>query len=447
MHVAPQSGTGGRRATVARADAAFPWYIGAAFVLAVAGGFVLALLLPVAVILEWDWGIRWRVLAQAHGHLQIVGWLGLFIAGMAFRLAPRFAGRPLWLSGLTGLALVLLLFGVLGRVVSQPLLDDPAMRGVLFVSVVAEAAGAVLVAVSLIVTLAPSMRTLVPAPFLMLGATGMAAQALLGLLWLPDLTAEAPMVAPDRNDRLLAVQFYAFVLPFILGVSLRALPTFFARPAPRVSINWMLALLLGLGAAAYAAGPMAVDGSDGIRIGAAGALLIAAAIAGVIAQTGVWSQPERLRASARHAALLVRTAYAWLALVALALAFTGGRSLLNGEPTPFAETDAIRHALALGVFTTLLAGMAYLMLPWLAMRRIKPAAARRETRLLWVLLTAAAALRVAGALLQDAGTDRYRLMAVAGVLGIVAIAFFASIVLRSAVREAPEFLLEERKPA
>src|SRR5215213_253463 len=92
----PRAGT---RRVVAREDWTFPWYIGGALVTALVGGFVLAVLLPLAVVLDWRWGTRWRALVQVHGHLQIVGWLGLFIAGMALRLAPRFAGRPLWLGG------------------------------------------------------------------------------------------------------------------------------------------------------------------------------------------------------------------------------------------------------------------------------------------------------------------------------------------------------------
>jgi uncharacterized protein involved in response to NO len=435
-----------QRAMVARTDAAFPWYIGGAFVVAVAGGFMLAVLLPLAVVLEWDWGVRWRALAQAHGHLQIAGWLGLFIAGMSLRLAPRFAGRPLRFAALTAPALALLLFGVLGRALAQPLVEDPAMRGILFVSVLAECVGAVLVALSLIATLAPAAGTLAPAPFLMLGAIGMVSQAVLGTLWLPDLSGDQPFVAANRNDVLLGIQFFAFVLPFVLGVSLRALPVFFARPAPSVRSAWVTALVLGAGTAAYAGGAYALEGAGGVRIQGVGAISIAVAIAAVLVQTGTWRQPERLRTSARHTALLIRTASAWLALVALALMLTGVQSVFVGTPVLPGDADAIRHALAIGVFTTMLAGMAYLMLPWLAMRRMKPAALRRETLTLWALLTLATVLRVGGALLEDGGVgaDRYWPMAAGGVLALSAIGLLASIVMRAARPETPEIVLHER---
>ena len=58
------------RPPVARPDESFPWYIGAALAAAVFGGFALAVLLPLAVVLDWNWGVRWRALVQAHGHLN-----------------------------------------------------------------------------------------------------------------------------------------------------------------------------------------------------------------------------------------------------------------------------------------------------------------------------------------------------------------------------------------
>jgi hypothetical protein len=110
MQVGSVAAPRGARAPVARADAAFPWYIAAALGVAVGGGFALALLAPLAVALGWDWGMRWRPLVQAHGHLQVGGWIGLFIVGIGYRLVPRFAGRPLFLSGATAPTLALLLW-------------------------------------------------------------------------------------------------------------------------------------------------------------------------------------------------------------------------------------------------------------------------------------------------------------------------------------------------
>lgn len=433
------------RATVAREDQSFPWFIGAALVTALAGGFLLALLLPLAAALTWDWGTRWRALAQAHGHLQTVGWLGLFIAGMAFRLTPRFAGRPLRFAAVTTPTLVLLVIALAGRAIAQPLLDATGMRALLVGSAVAEVAASLLLAGALIATLAPVLRTVAAAPLFILGVLGILTQAVLGVLWLPHLTAEAPIVPVDRDAALVTVQLFGFVLPFVLGVSLRALPTFFAHRAPTPRQTLMLAVALELGTIAFAAAPFQT-GLAGVRLQVAGALLLAGGAATAVFWTGVWRPPERLRASARHNALLIRTAYAWLATVSLALVLMAFRAMYEGVLMPPGDIDAVRHMLALGVFTTLLMGMAPLMLPWLAMRRQRAERVKWETWTLWTLLTAATVLRVTGALLerQGVGAERYWPMALGGALAIIAIGFFALTVLRAARQRPPEIILHER---
>lgn len=428
------------RAPVARDDRTFPWYIGAALAVAVGGGFLLALLVPLAAWLGWDWGVRWRALVQAHGHLQVAGWVGLFIAGMGFRLVPRFAGEPLRFPAVTLPALVLLAAGLTGRAVAQPWLDVPGMRLLLAAAALAELAGAALFAASVVATLRPVLGTFAPAPLLVLGAAGFVAQALLGLRWLLPLTADAPSIPANRDAALLSLQFFAFLLPFVLGVSLRALPVFFKRAAPSPRRLQLLAAALGLGAVLHAGAALLVEGAAGVRLQQAGALLIAAAVAAAIACTGVWRAPERLRPSARRAALLIQTAYLWLAVAAASMAVSAVPALVRGRAVPPYQVDAMRHVLALGVFSTLIMGMAQLVLPWLAMRRQRPSAIRIETWTLWALLVGATALRAAGALLEGegAGAGRFGVMAAGGALGIVAVALFAVSVLRAARTPPPE---------
>lgn len=297
MDVVTRPSVSNGRAPVARADAAFPWCIALALAAAVAGGFVLAVLLPLAAALEWAWGVRWRALVQAHGHLQVGGWVGLFIVGMAFRLVPRFAGRPLRFPRVTLPVLVLLPAGLLGRAVAQPWLDVPGMRVLLTLSALAELAGARLFATAIVATLAPAVRTFAPAPLLVLGAGGLLAQAALGAVWLMQLPGDAPAIPADRNAALLSLQFYAFQLPFVLGVSLRALPSIFAHPAPAPHWTRALAAALAAGAALHAGTPLLMDGAAGVRPQQFGALLVAAAISGGVALTA----PGRQRLRGREA--------------------------------------------------------------------------------------------------------------------------------------------------
>jgi uncharacterized protein involved in response to NO len=406
--------------------------------LAIAGGFALALLLPLAEALRWDWGARLPALVQAHGHLQVLGWVGCFVIGMALRLVPRFAGRPLSFAPLTPVILALILAALLGRAVAQPWLDKPGMHGLLGAAALAELAGALLFAATIVPTLAPAIRTLPVAPLFLLGALGMVAEAALGALWLSALTPELPIVTPDRDSALLGIQFYAFLLPFVLGVSLRSLPTFFKHRAPRAGELWLIAGLLAVGSLLFAS-PALWGRQPSPRVQQTGALLIALAMLGAFLETGVWKSPLGLRPSARHSILLIRTAYLWMLLAAIWLALGAASFLISGQPSSLYSADAIRHMLALGLFSTLIAGMAHLMLPWLAQRRLPPARAERETLILWALFSLAAILRVAGALLDHAGVQPASawLVALSGVVGISAVLFLATTLL-SAMWRRPE---------
>ena len=72
-------------------DRAYRPFIAASLLIGIFGGFALALVLSIDAAEGFSLGTRWFAVAQAHGHLQLIGFAGLFIAGMALRLAPRFA--------------------------------------------------------------------------------------------------------------------------------------------------------------------------------------------------------------------------------------------------------------------------------------------------------------------------------------------------------------------
>src|SRR5215472_6771279 len=95
----------------------------AALLMGACGGFLLATILTVTYALSLPLGAWWEALAQAHGHLQLYGWAGLFVLGVALHFLPRLRGTPLvgarlvpWLLGILTMSLVL-------RAISQPVLS------------------------------------------------------------------------------------------------------------------------------------------------------------------------------------------------------------------------------------------------------------------------------------------------------------------------------------
>src|SRR5579859_4648104 len=97
-------------------------YLRAALLLGSGGGFALACVLTLAPLFGVASGSWWEALIQTHGHLQLFGWAGLFVIGIALYFLPRLRGAPLarpallpWILGAQSASLVL-------RFVSQPLL-------------------------------------------------------------------------------------------------------------------------------------------------------------------------------------------------------------------------------------------------------------------------------------------------------------------------------------
>src|SRR5512139_2507446 len=92
-----------------------PYALGAltALLLAILVGFPLGILVAYGGARDIGLGVRWTPLIQAHGHLQVMGWLGLFLVGVAFQVVPRFKQVPLRLPMLVRPAIGLIAAGLI----------------------------------------------------------------------------------------------------------------------------------------------------------------------------------------------------------------------------------------------------------------------------------------------------------------------------------------------
>ena len=96
--------------------------LGSALLIGAGGGFVLATVLTLTRAFRVPGGVWWLALAQAHGHLQLYGWAGLFVLGVAFHFLPRLRGVGLAFAEWIPWLLAALVAGIILRGVSQPLL-------------------------------------------------------------------------------------------------------------------------------------------------------------------------------------------------------------------------------------------------------------------------------------------------------------------------------------
>ncbi len=404
-----------------------PW-LATSCSLGLGAGFALAAVLSVTQALALPIGIWWPALVQAHGHVQLFGWAGLLVIGVALHFLPRLRGSPLAFPATTRWLLAILGGGQALRVISQPLLalaapGDTLWQVLLAGAGLAEFVGASGIVGLLCITLArgPSLASrpalLAFLPYALVGllcfwlALALNAVGGIGLLQ----TGQA--LLPGTVDALITqLGLFGFLIPLALGMSVRVLPLYLGlRPLP-AGVLWpifsayVVGLALSLLAIWLSGSSALIDPFQSIASLLMGsALLTFILFQGMLlrlrrarlmvpaVQTQRVSLPARPysaaqgndRAAFGPFAWLVRSAFGWLALAALALCADGVVWLAAGY-APISE-DAIRHATTVGFVMLLILGVGQRMLPGFAGSKLL--SPRLVTATLW-LGSAAAFLRV-----------------------------------------------------
>ena len=128
-----------------QADVHVP-FVTAALAFGVLGGFSLAFSLSMEALLV-GLSASWASHAQVHGHLQVLGFAGLFVVGVACKLIPRFGNGEAPAPATVTAILWCLGLGVLARAVGQPLVPyTPVAAAVTIAGAGLELVGALLFA-------------------------------------------------------------------------------------------------------------------------------------------------------------------------------------------------------------------------------------------------------------------------------------------------------------
>ncbi len=406
-----------------------------ALAFAILGGFSLAIVLPVEAALGI--GTASRVShAQIHGHMQVVGFVGVMMVGIAYHLIPAFEGRSLAAARLTTPSLVLLAGGVLLRVIGQPLATHSTFAATMVLGAIMEAAGSACFAVVVLATLRPGLRRGDPTPwFFCAGAVWFATQAMLGAWWVTDAAlAGSPALPPVHDELLVTLQLFGFVLFFILGVGVRAFPVFFAvsRPGMRALAVPYALCQIGVACALLATLLRVTTSVEASTLAGFGSVSLGIGLFWVTARTGWWRAPSRLRPASMPFALPLQIALAWLSTAALALVGMGITGLFTQSLPPASQVDAVRHIVAVGVVLTTIVAMGQLVLPEFASERFSGAQSAWRRIALGVLLAVATVLR-AGSRWWDQSLPPLGVniaMAAGGVIGMAVMATFAVLYVR-----------------
>ncbi len=423
-------------------DRSYLGFIAVALGSALLGGFVYGTWVPLAATGTAWGGDRVPWMTQAHGWVQLQGWAGLFVAGMAVRLIPRFAGRKPIPRQVTLPLLAALALPVVVRIALQSWAEGELADVVAVVIGVTTAVGCLGVAGVLAYTLAKGRKPQEAWRYFAWAGTGWwAVWGLLALWFIPQSDATPGLLQHTDNDAFLWVVMLGPIGNFIWGVQSRSVPIFFGRKTPPMWRMWPMLAALNLGTVLILQG--ALDDETGYAWSGAGFVLAGIALVLLGPQAGsVYGRAKRLRPRARFAARFILAANIAAVLAGGLLLWAGLEMLFTGEQSAdwgaVEQRDAARHLLGVGTITMLILGMARLVAPVFALERTESGVPPLLERLPFWLLTAAVVLRAGVPLLGDAlDYDAGRhIIATAGVLGWLAIAIFAVSVVR-AVRAEP----------
>lgn len=422
-------------------EAPYRWFIVASLTLGIGGGFMLSLLLPLARAEGWAWsdGIRWQALIQAHGQLQLIGFGGLFVMGMAFRLMPRFSGRPLAFRVLVPALTPVIATSLILRSLAEPCSDGAARDAGLITSAVLLLAGGLAFTAIICGTLVHrDSRAEATGYFFVFGAIGFCAGAGINLVQMIEVVRDGLPIAPvSKQTPQVFAQLYGFLVMFVSGVGLRAVPTFTGAPR-RARTSRAVALLLVCGVVLFTGAMLWItyrsSSARAARAGDVGQLLTAVAFAMSVWLTGaLWPSKTRVAAASQTAFWFVRSAYAWLLVASLLTAWYAVRAFADGGLPDTFELDAIRHVLTIGVLTMMIVGMGMLIVPEFAGRRLQHPDERWLLRAMIVALNAAAALRLWPAIegLNWLASTRYWPIAASGGLASSVVIVFAAMFAQS----------------
>ena len=370
----------------------------------------------------------------AHGHAMVVGFVGFFIMGVAYRVFPRFKHTSLWRPRIAFSVLPAMVIGILVQTVAHLTAPDgPYIELAIFAG--ALQIGAIFIfALVIIRTIQAGKRE--PFDRFIYAALG----------WFLLAAIANPVIftlfeAPGSRENLLFylatfnipyrdVQLLGVAVIMILGVSLRLLPGAYGlrKPSPQweAFMFWGVNSAILVGVVTYIVG-MSQGNHWLLTIHWAASLVILFVAVSLPSQYRLFSPfPE---AGRDRSLKFIRAAYVWfivaaVMLVAVPLYNFGIYPALTGSRTPFSHAffGAYRHALTVGFIMMMIIGVSSRVVPTFSGIDVQ------RTNSLWltfILLNLGNALRVTTEVATDFTPKAYSIMGVSGFIEVVALGLWA----------------------
>lgn len=400
-------------------------YIWVALATAICAGFTIGAHVSFVIGFDFPLGEGFYSFIQTHGHLQLVGWAGLFIIGISLHVIPRLASVPLTHPHWIPRILWLMAAGLLLRSIGHSVLPYLA-GGVFYIPVNWLVAGSGLLewcGIAMYVSLL--LRTLggigdirmQPAllsvrPYFGMMMTGWLLYATLNLILLVQMAVRKGIVMDKGwNEFALQVFIGLVLLPVAFAFSVRMLPLYLTLRAPDWPIRGtayvylisfcLLVVPMSPLFSALAPGPARFVSSLGMLLRGGIILWFVWQFDILTRRYEPWTakqdvQPSPGRRPTRLGLAdygefgrfekLVYAAYTWLVLAACFEVLDGAAALLGYQPP--VGTDAVRHMYVLGFITLLIFGVSVRLIPGLLKKKCVANATLVEATL-WLGNTAA----------------------------------------------------------
>jgi uncharacterized protein involved in response to NO len=381
-------------------------YVWMALGIAIFAGFAIGAHVAFVIGFDFPLGKGYLSFIQTHGHVQLVGWVGLFIIGMTLPFIPRLAGtpiaHPLWIERVLRLIATGLIVRSLGHTILPYLDGSPFFllcNWLVAVSGLIEWSGVVGYLVLLLTVLhdagevreRPALQSV--RPFFGMMIVGWALYASLNLVLLVHAAMNGRVIVHQAwNEFAIQVFIGLILLPVAFAFSVRLFPLYLRLPAP----DWPVRGLAYGYLAAFCLSVLPTLPVEPIPPIPLFLSTLGKALRGGIILWFIWKldvltrfqppwtvkrvlQPGPERRPTREGMpdygefgkfeRLVYAAYIWLALGAFLEILLGVTAFLGWSLS--ISGDAVRHAYLLGFVTHLILGMSVRMIPgFLGKRRV-----------------------------------------------------------------------------
>lgn len=340
---------------------------------------------------------------NAHGHAQVMGWVGLFIIGFSYQAFPRMWHCQVVGPRLAPLVLGALICGIVLRVMAMYAHDQPWAITLHRTGAVLETAAVVTFAVQMLWTFLHSLQPVAPYLVLIFAAIFFLVLQTVFSSWHMDRLLRAV-----TREQLLAqisgwqsplrdMQIHGLALLMIMGVGMRMFPAIFGFAEISSRRAWTgLSLLLGavfLEIIFFATMTLTQVHAVGVLL-LLPWLMLPAGVGIIVWPWKVWRPSPVSERSAKF----IHAAFMWLFISLGMLLLLPGYIYLSGQGFSHAYYGSARHAITVGFISLMIVGMSSKVVPTL--RGVFPA----QLPALWlpfVLINLGCLLRVS----FQVGTD------------------------------------------